>query len=61
MRLISTYMVPACWALLFHALVIGLLMTNWEDTSALEVTDVEPYFIEASIVNENPHRAKQQR
>lgn len=61
MAFVSTYIVPFLWALLFHALVVGLLLFNWEGKTQTEVTEVQPYFIEATIVNENPHRAREKR
>ena len=38
-----------------------LLLMNWEDGNAIEVTEVQPYFIEASLTKENPHTAKAKR
>ncbi len=61
MSAFTTYLVPTLWAVLFHALVVGMLLYNWEGEKTVEVTDVEPYYIEANIVAENPHRARERR
>jgi len=61
MSLFSDYFVPLLYALLVHGLVVAGLLVNWESTEAIEVTRVEPYYIEASLVNENPHKARERR
>lgn len=57
----SNYIVPTCYALLFHALVAGLLMVNWENDERINVSEVEPYYIEATVVTENPHKARERQ
>lgn len=57
----SSYILPTAMALVFHGLVVAALLVNWEGEYELEITEVEPYFIEASVVPENPHRVREQR
>ena len=42
-------------ALAFHGVVIAMLMMNWEESHAIETTEIQPYYIEAVAVAENPH------
>jgi colicin import membrane protein len=57
---IGSYGIALLFALLVHALVIGAISINWEDTS-VPLQDVTPYYIDASIVSENPFTAKDKR
>lgn len=53
-----SYALAAVFALVLHAGVVGLLMVNWSaDTSSMPTT-VQPYYIEAAIVGENPYEAR---
>jgi colicin import membrane protein len=51
------------WALaiLLHAVVIGAFVIDWQPASETVVTEVQPYYIEASLASENPYTAKQKR
>lgn len=57
----QSYILPLILATGLHALVVAGLMMRWEDRAALEVTDVQPYYIEATIVPENPHKVKAEK
>ena len=47
-------------ALLLHGAVVGLLMVNWS-TTEISFADIKPYYIDASIVAENPYIAEKRR
>lgn len=60
------YLTPTnvmAWALsaMLHGVVIGAFIVDWQPTSKTEVTEVQPYYIEASLASENPYTAKQKR
>lgn len=57
----QSYILPLILATGLHALVVAGLMMRFQDKSAVEVTDVKPYYIEATVVTENPHKAKAER
>ncbi len=61
MNTFSAYLVPTCYALLFHALVAAALIVQWEEQPPLRISDIEHYYIEASMVAENPHRVRERR
>jgi colicin import membrane protein len=48
-------------AIFLHAGVIAAFMVDWGPDDQFEVSEVQPYYIEASLANENPHTAKQKR
>lgn len=60
-NLLASYGVAALFALLLHGVVAGLLMVNWQDSFARDLTDIQPYYIEAAIVSENPFKAREAR
>ena len=45
----------------FHAAVVGLLLMNWDDEKLIETTVAQPYYIEASVVAENPYKVKKKQ
>jgi colicin import membrane protein len=51
------------WALaiLLHGAVVGAFMFDWQPNEQLVVSEIQPYYIEASLAQENPHTAKQKR
>ena len=55
-----SYGIALLFALLVHAVVAGLVSVNWND-STVNHLDIRPYYIEASIVAENPHTAAEER
>lgn len=57
---IASYTLAILFALLVHGVVIALITINWSD-EALAVTDIEPYYIDATVVAENPYKAKAQQ
>ncbi|MBO6555023.1 MAG: cell envelope integrity protein TolA [Pseudomonadales bacterium] len=57
---ISSYGIAMLFALLVHAVVIGLMSFNWNDPTVSHM-DIQPYYIEASVVSENPYTAAQER
>jgi len=48
-------------AVMLHAVVIGAFIVDWQPARTTEVSDVQPYYIEANLAHENPHTAKQKR
>ena len=58
---IRTYILPAALALGVHAVVIALLLTNWEDHAVKPLTEVKQYYIDAALVTANPHKVKEQK
>ena len=61
MNFIESYSIPLLFALLVHAVVVVLIGVNWADTTTLRSPDIQPYYIEALIVSENPYKAKKKR
>jgi len=57
---ISSYGVALLFALLVHAVVIGLMSVNWNEPTVSHM-DLQPYYIEASVVSENPYTAAEER
>ena len=58
MNAISTYSLPILLALVVHAGIAALVMMNFESKELPSAVDVEPYYIEASVVDKNPHTVK---
>jgi colicin import membrane protein len=48
-------------AILLHGAVVGAFMFDWQPNEQLVVSEIQPYYIEASLAQENPHTAKQKR
>jgi colicin import membrane protein len=44
-----------------HLVIIALLMTNWEEQEHVQVTPVEKFYIDASVVKQNPHTVKKEK
>ncbi len=57
----TTYVLSVILALGFHAAVVSLLLMNWENEEKIQTPSIKPYYIEATIVDENPYRAKKER
>lgn len=55
-----SYTLSLFLALLLHAGVVALLMINWSRTE-ITFADIKPYYIEASIVAENPYTAEKKQ
>ncbi len=53
-----SYTLSGVLALGFHALVVVLLMVNWENEESLAPIPLQPYYIDASVVGENPFEAE---
>jgi colicin import membrane protein len=53
-----SYALAALLAVLLHASVVGLLMVNWSGDASPMPTTVQPYYIEAAVVGENPYEAR---
>ncbi len=52
----------ALLAVAVHAGVAFLIMQNWDASDPLELTEIQPYYIEAGLVSKNPYEtAKQER
>ena len=56
-----SYIVSSILAFVFHALVIGLLMLNWGDDEIIESLSTQRYYIEATLVQENPYVVKKRQ
>lgn len=61
MNAISTYSLPILLALVVHAGIAALVMMNFESKELPSTVDVEPYYIEASVVDKNPHTVKKEQ
>jgi len=61
MKAFSTYSLPIFLALVVHAGIAVLVMINFESKQLPATIDVEPYYIEASVVSKNPHTVKKQQ
>lgn len=58
---IKTYGLPIFLALVVHAVIAVLVMTNFESEKLPETMDVEPYYIASSVVDKNPHTVKKEK
>ena len=56
-----SYIVSSILAFGFHALVVGLLMLNWGDDEIIESLSTQRYYIEATLVQENPYVVKKRQ
>lgn len=61
MNSVVSYIFPTVLAAAFHALVLAALLFNWQAQPAIEVTPIEKYYIAATVVAENPHKAKERK
>ena len=61
MNPISTYSLPILLALVVHAGIAALVLMNFESKELASAMDVEPYYIEASVVDKNPHTVKKEQ
>jgi len=61
MNLTSTNVLSIVLAISLHGAAIGLLFVNWEPDREIEVTKIEPYYIAATTVRQNPHRVRKER
>jgi colicin import membrane protein len=57
---VTSYIIAFLFAVLVHGLVIALMMFNWGGDTEQQFNQVEPYYIEASVVAENPYTARRQ-
>ena len=60
MNPVATYGVSLFFAVMLHGAVVGLLLVNWSNTE-INFAEIKPYYIDASIVAENPFAAENQR
>ena len=60
MNLVASYGIALLFALLVHAVVAALISFNW-DKSTITISEINPYYIEATIVAENPFTSEQKR
>jgi len=56
-----SYVLASILAFGFHAFVVTLLLLNWDNKDLVESLPIQPYYIEAIVVEENPHTAKKKR
>lgn len=61
MNTATSYIFPSLLAVVLHALVVAGLMHRWESGKDLDVTRIEPYYIDAMVVTQNPYKIKEQR
>ena len=54
-----TYLISIVLATLVHALVVGLLMMNWSGEQEVERNLDQAYYIQATVVGQNPYTAKE--
>lgn len=48
-------------AIILHGGIVVAFLIDWGPSNEFEVSEVQPYYIEASLATENPHTAKQKR
>jgi len=53
-----TYLISFLLATLVHVLVVGLLMKNWSIVQPTEQRNDQAYYIQATVVGENPYTVK---
>jgi|TARA_B100002003_G_scaffold250950_1_gene292289 colicin import membrane protein len=56
-----SYVLSSILAFCFHAVVVGLLLLNWDNKDIVESLPDQRYYIEATVVQENPYTAKEKR
>ena len=56
-----SYIISVVLAVCFHAFVVGLLLMNWDDNRPVDALTEQRYYIEATVVDENPHKAKKRK
>lgn len=56
-----SYIVSVILAVCFHAAVLGLLLMNWDDNELVYVPSDQRFYIEATVVDENPYKAKKRK
>lgn len=61
MQFSDSYILPFVLSAALHALVITAMMVNWESELTIDVVPDQPYYIEASVVRENPHEVKKRQ
>ena len=47
-------------AVAIHAVIVGLLLTNWQSEEHFPVTPAEKFYIDASVVKQNPHTVRKE-
>lgn len=52
------YLLSIVLALILHGGVIALMLFNWQSEKPVQVEDKRLYYLEASVVSENPHTVK---
>ncbi len=48
-------------SIVLHVAVVAVLFYNWKHQPEIAAVDADPYYIGATTVTENPHRAREQR
>jgi colicin import membrane protein len=62
MKFTGQYIYAFVCAAVFHVCIAALLLVTWESRDVVETVEIEKiYFIEASVVTENPIKVKQDR
>ena len=61
MNSVNSYILSFVLAVSIHAGAVALLLINWEGNEITIPAKIEPYYIEAMVVAQNPHRVKKER
>ena len=56
----ASYVIALLFALLVHGVLAALIGFNWSDET-VRVVEIEPYYIDATIVKKNPYEARERR
>ncbi|MBT4163062.1 MAG: hypothetical protein HOE54_17285, partial [Gammaproteobacteria bacterium] len=56
----ASYTIAFLFAILVHGIVAALIATNWNQ-NLIKVADVKPYYIDATVIAENPYTARKDR
>ena len=57
---VASYTIALLFALLVHGLLIAMIGFNWSDETTA-VADIVPYYIDATVVEQNPYKPRQQQ
>ena len=57
---VASYTTALLFALLVHGLLVAMIGFNWSDETSA-VADIVPYYIDATVVEQNPYKPRQQQ
>ena len=61
MKLSANTLLSILMAMLVHGAVLGLLLYQWPEDEAPPAVAIEHFYIDAALVNANPHKVKQRQ